>query len=54
MVQLFYNSSESVRRGAKVRVLCQMERRADTDQSFAPSSEFAVQRVIIGIGHHRP
>jgi hypothetical protein len=52
MVQLFYNGSESVTRGAKERVLCQMEREADTDQSFAPSSEFALQRVIIG--HHHP
>jgi hypothetical protein len=38
MVQLFYNSSESgVTLGAKVRVLCQMKRVADTDQSFAPA-----------------
>ena len=37
VVQIFYNSSESGTRGAKVRVLCQMKRVADIDQSFAPS-----------------
>ena len=37
MVQLFYNSSESGTRGAKERVLCQVEGITDTDQSSALS-----------------
>jgi hypothetical protein len=38
VVQLFYNGSESVTRGAKVRVSCQMKRVADKDQ-FTPAEQ---------------
>jgi hypothetical protein len=49
MVQIFYNSSGSGTRGAKVRVLCQMKRVVDTDQSFAPSQ----RRVMFSPLHNK-
>ena len=53
MVQIFYNSSESGTRGAKVRVLCQMKRVADTDQSFAPSSQESCRPLVSNSSHFR-